>query len=180
MTRITQVQKANCILWMHELKCQVSVKRKFAIVYKSKYKPSSNQITKWYNDFKLKGQFGSLKRGRKCLPAEAVETVREHFESKPRSSIRQASRELRMPCSTIHKTLRKTLHFYPYKIMLVHAMKPQDGPARVAFAEKTLENNTADPSYLQRIFFSDEATFHVSGAVNRHNVRIWGVENPRE
>jgi hypothetical protein len=26
--------------------------------------------------------------------------------------------------------------------------------------------------------FSDEATFHVSGAVNRRNVRIWGSENP--
>ena len=47
------------------------------------------------------------------------------------------------------------------------------------FAETTLENNTSDPSYLQRTFFSDEATFHVSGVVNRHNVRIWGKENPR-
>jgi len=27
--------------------------------------------------------------------------------------------------------------------------------------------------------FSDEATFHASGAVNRRNVRIWGSENPR-
>ena len=29
-----------------------------------------------------------------------------------------------------------------------------------------------------KIIFSDEATFHVSGKVNRHNVRIWGSENP--
>jgi hypothetical protein len=27
--------------------------------------------------------------------------------------------------------------------------------------------------------FSDEASFHLSGKVNRHNVRIWGTENPR-
>jgi hypothetical protein len=26
--------------------------------------------------------------------------------------------------------------------------------------------------------FSDEATFHLSGKVNRHNLRIWGMENP--
>jgi len=26
--------------------------------------------------------------------------------------------------------------------------------------------------------FSDEAAFHVCGKVNRHNVRIWGTENP--
>jgi len=28
--------------------------------------------------------------------------------------------------------------------------------------------------------FTDEATFHPSGKVNRHKVRIWGTENPRE
>jgi hypothetical protein len=26
--------------------------------------------------------------------------------------------------------------------------------------------------------FSDEATFHVSGAVNHRNVKTWGSENP--
>jgi hypothetical protein len=26
--------------------------------------------------------------------------------------------------------------------------------------------------------FSDEACFHLSGKVNRHNVHIWGMENP--
>jgi hypothetical protein len=28
------------------------------------------------------------------------------------------------------------------------------------------------------LFFSDEATFHLSGKVNRHNVRIWALEQP--
>jgi hypothetical protein len=30
----------------------------------------------------------------------------------------------------------------------------------------------------EMVQFSAEATFHVSGAVNRHSVRIWGSENP--
>ncbi|PNF20691.1 hypothetical protein B7P43_G00324, partial [Cryptotermes secundus] len=29
-----------------------------------------------------------------------------------------------------------------------------------------------------RVIFSDEATFHLSGKINRHNVRIWGLQNP--
>jgi hypothetical protein len=29
-----------------------------------------------------------------------------------------------------------------------------------------------------RKLISDEATFHISGKVNRHNVRIWGTEQP--
>lgn len=35
-----------------------------------------------------------------------------------------------------------------------------------------------DPDYLQSIWFSDEATFFVSGEVNRHNFRYWAPENP--
>jgi hypothetical protein len=31
---------------------------------------------------------------------------------------------------------------------------------------------------LSKILFSDEATFHVHGKVNRHNVRVWGPEQP--
>jgi hypothetical protein len=30
----------------------------------------------------------------------------------------------------------------------------------------------------KRIIFSDEATFHLSGKVNRHNIRTWGFEKP--
>ena len=28
--------------------------------------------------------------------------------------------------------------------------------------------------------FNNEATFHISGKVNRHNVQIWALENPQE
>jgi hypothetical protein len=30
-----------------------------------------------------------------------------------------------------------------------------------------------------RLVFTDEATFHLCGKVNRHNLRFWGTENPR-
>jgi hypothetical protein len=35
-----------------------------------------------------------------------------------------------------------------------------------------------DETFAERLIFSDEATFHVSGKVNRHNIRIWGTEKP--
>jgi hypothetical protein len=35
-----------------------------------------------------------------------------------------------------------------------------------------------DDKFLPRVIFSDEATLHLSGKVNRHNVRIWGLQNP--
>jgi hypothetical protein len=37
-----------------------------------------------------------------------------------------------------------------------------------------------EDNFLPRLIFSDEATFHPSGKVSRHNVRRWGLENPNE
>ncbi|KFM78615.1 hypothetical protein X975_09761, partial [Stegodyphus mimosarum] len=37
-----------------------------------------------------------------------------------------------------------------------------------------------DAEFLKRIMFSDKASFHLSAIVNRHNVCIWGSENPHE
>lgn len=34
-----------------------------------------------------------------------------------------------------------------------------------------------DEDFLDRVVFSDELTFHLSGNVNTHNVRIWGSVN---
>jgi len=37
---------------------------------------------------------------------------------------------------------------------------------------------STDDHFLEKVQFSDEATFHVSGALNISNVKIWGSENP--
>jgi len=34
-----------------------------------------------------------------------------------------------------------------------------------------------EDDYLNTVLFSDEATFHLSGKVNRHNIGIWGTVN---
>ena len=41
-----------------------------------------------------------------------------------------------------------------------------------------MEKIEEDGHFLNRICFSDGATFHVSGKLNKHNARIWGTENP--
>ena len=40
--------------------------------------------------------------------------------------------------------------------------------------------NIEDDTFLSCLIFSDEATFHISGKVNRQNVHIWGLQNPQE
>jgi hypothetical protein len=82
------------------------------------------------------------------------------FVRSPRKSIRSAAPELQMVHSTEHRVLRQRTCLYAYKLQVVQAITPDDRVARKEFAVTMLE-----------------ATFHVSGKVNKQNVRIWGSEH---
>ncbi|GBO04373.1 hypothetical protein AVEN_165846-1 [Araneus ventricosus] len=43
-----------------------------------------------------------------------------------------------------------------------------------AFMQESMEDETM----ADRLIFSDESTFHISGKVDRYNSRIWGTEKP--
>ncbi|PNF19248.1 hypothetical protein B7P43_G08217 [Cryptotermes secundus] len=83
-----------------------------------------------------------------------------------------------IPRSIVHDVLHKRLHLRRYKIQMIHALKPSDQVARTNFAVDMLERTDASPDFVRQVCFSDEATFHVSGVVNRYNCRIWGSQNP--
>lgn len=70
------------------------------------------------------------------------------------------------------------LDFFPYKIQLVQPISINATVARVTFCNQILirlEENEID---LQKIWFTDEAHFHLEGYVNKQNMRYWGQENP--
>ena len=54
----------------------------------------------------------------------------------------------------------------------------EDHSSRFNFCLQLQDLMSSDDHFLEKAQFSDEATFHVSGAVNRRNVRIWGCKNP--
>ena len=61
---------------------------------------------------------------------------------------------------------------------MLRALKPDDKLKLKEFALDILEKIEEDGHFLNRICFSDEATFHVSGKLNKYNARIWVSENP--
>ena len=79
----------------------------------------------------------------------------------PRKSIRQASRELGVPCSTVHDIVHKRLHLRAYKLQLLHHIKPDDHHKRTDFAVEMLSHIEEKDIYLDLLLFSDESTFHV-------------------
>jgi hypothetical protein len=81
-----------------------------------------------------------------------------------------------MPRATVHKVLRKQLRLCAYKVQILQELKPEDKQLRHNVACDVLDRIDRDPNFLTNNMFSDEATFHVSGAANRHSVRLWGSQ----
>ena len=122
--------------------------------------------------------FDIRRSGRPRTSEENIERVRQAFQRSPMKSIRTAARQLELPRSTVHKVLHKNLRLYAYKVQMLQALQPNGMPRRKEFAVNMLERISKDEAFLKRVCFSDEATFHVSGNLNKHNIRIWGSENP--
>jgi hypothetical protein len=61
---------------------------------------------------------------------------------------------------------------------LVQALTPADKVKRHEFCEMQLKME--EVGSVERLIFCDEATIHISGKVNRHNIRIWGTEHQRK
>ena len=107
-----------------------------------------------------------------------VEQVRASFLHSPKKSTVTASKELSMSKTTVWRVLHKHLVFKPYCIQMVQQLSDEDHLCLLDFCLQLQDLKSSDDHFLVKVQFSDEATFHVSSAVNWHNVRIWGSENP--
>jgi hypothetical protein len=65
----------------------------------------------------------------------------------------------------------------PYRLQLLQALKNSDLELRASSSADLLGLMEED-GFPEKLVFSDEETFDISGKVNIHNVRIWGTENP--
>ena len=72
------------------------------------------------------------------------------------------------------------LHLFPYKIQILQAQtaaKKEEGRTFCVNISQRIEDN---PTFLDLIFFSDEAHFHLSGNVNKQNMRFLAQAQPHE
>jgi hypothetical protein len=75
---------------------------------------------------------------------------------------------------TVWRILRKRLACKPYRLQLLQALTPKDHNLRHDFCWEFQERIQEG---ADKLVFSDEECFHLSGKVNLHNVRIWGTED---
>ena len=70
--------------------------------------------------------------------------------------------------------LRYDLKLTPYTVCIMQHLKQSDAESRLSFARRMITNN----DIADKIWFSDEAHFHLNAEVNKKNVRYWGIEKP--
>ncbi|CAF3997062.1 unnamed protein product, partial [Rotaria sp. Silwood1] len=141
--------------------------------------PSEKTIKAIYDKFIETGSVHDRERsGRPSLmTTEKLDEIEEVLSDKAMVSVRRVSQEVNLSKSTVHLAMRNVLGYKPYKMHLTQQLDDEDKDVRVVMAEALLpilddENNDG------LIFFSDEATFHISGMVHKHNCRIWARDNP--
>lgn len=173
-------QKAKCITWYHQTGSITQTQRNYRTTY-AESPPARNSILRWVQNFDEHGRVGNAEAsGRPGTSSNQEERVSKYFVRYPSRSLRRAEQDLNIPRSSIHDILRNRLHMFPYKLQVVQQLEDGDYTARIEFAQWCLQNIQGDSSFLNRVIYSDECVFHVDGKVNKHNVRIWGTENPHE
>ena len=103
--------------------------------------------------------------------------VEKYFEENPTASQRRASQQLGISRSSLQR-LMKTLDFFSYKIQLSQPISTNTAERRVEFCNKMLAQHEWQEIDFSKIWFTDEAHFHLEGYVNKQNMRYWGKQNP--
>lgn len=143
---------------------------------------SKSTVQRTIARFNLSGSVKDLPRSGRPVTATNPEkqldvalSVTEHRHS----TVRKLNQQHDISVGSTHNILKKKLKFHPYKIKLVHELLEDDSDRRLQFCELMMAQIDADGNFLNRILFSDEATFELTGNVNRHNFRFWSDNNPR-
>lgn len=91
--------------------------------------------------------------------------------SKKKKSTNRANHKIGTSQQISWKILRRRLQFKPYRVQLLQYLTPEDNVSQLKYCFKMLEA-LQDDDFTDMLIFSDEATFHLTGKVNRHNVRF--------
>ena len=114
-------------------------------------------------------------RPRTSRTPENIEAVRQSVIQSPRRSARKQASALGISNHSVRRILHQDLHFHPYKVVVVQELIQQDWINRVETRQHLIERL---PDAV--VFFSDEVHFHISGCVNKQNMRYWSGANPSE
>ena len=112
--------------------------------------------------------------------AELIESVRDSLHQSPKRSVRKRSQSLGMSRETCRRVLVNDIRAYPYRIQTLQTLTASDKKQRSSMAVKMLDKIEETPSFLNLLWTSNEAHFHLDGKANSKTNVFWGSSKPNE
>lgn len=142
--------------------------------------PTKHAIRTWVENFEQTGSVKKRKssgRPRSARTPENVEAVQTAMTRSPHRSVRKVAAAVGVSRRSVQRILHE-LKFHPYKLQLVQELKPNDHLVRRQFCETVMNKINENADFIENLWMSDEAHFHLNGYVNKQNCRYWAQENP--
>lgn len=95
----------------------------------------------------------------------------------PHISLREIQRTLDIPKSIAGRYLR-AVRYHSYHTTLNQSLTEQDHRDRLLSCQWSSQQIRNDGEFFNYVFFSDEATSHNTGILNKHNCHYWAPVNP--
>jgi transposase len=177
--RLSSSERIDIVKWYAVYQNAAEVARQFQHHYE-RAPPTRESILDITRKFDETGSVQDLSRSgrpRSVSTEENKQRVLAAFEENPGTSAKRASLELNLSRTSLLRMM-KELGLKLYRPRLLHDLNEDDPDRRCEFAEIFLNMVADDYSFLDRIIWTDEATFKLNGCVNRHNCVYYAVDNP--
>ncbi|KAJ4442800.1 hypothetical protein ANN_04393 [Periplaneta americana] len=164
------------------LNSEIAVQRFFRQGYRHHRVPDRRTIVRWVQFQKEHGKVENKKssgRPRTVRMPENVNRVRAEMQPSPQRSARRHSLTMQISRRSLHRILKEDLKFHPYKLQVVRELRPIDRQMRITFCAQLQEMIAENNNILPNLLVSDEAHFHLTGFVNKQNIRYWSDTNPQ-
>ena len=180
MARLSNHEQTKLVQLYLQTGSLVQTKRKFRSIFGPKNTPSHHTISRLTQNFIASGTTWEQPRtGRKSvITSNHIADVKKIVEETPTISIRRLAQQVNLTNSATYRVLRKKLKLRAYKIPIVQSLSNEARAQRKTFCKWFLQKCASRSTFLQDIWWSDEAHVYLHGDGNRQNVRIWSRRPP--
>lgn len=179
--RLSLDQKVKCVRLFSKTNNISEVQRQMEVEF-GRPKPTRDTIARLNKTFDETGSVGEGKRSgrpKSVVTPENKEIVMQELNRSPdkAKSQRRLSSVLNIKRRSLQRIM-KDLKLRPYHPRLINALQEDDPDRRLQFAEEWMTMLQNNPDLATHVIWTDEAKFHLSGCVNRHNCVYWRENNP--
>lgn len=154
--------------------------RKYREMYPNRRQPNRKIFQNIYNRLGETGSFRTkYHTGRpKIITPQQEDEILVRVAQNSEISTRRLSTATGISQPSVIRILHKE-NLYPYHFTPVQNLLPRDYRTRVEFCQWLKGKLNNNPTFLNNILFTDEATFTRRGVFNWRNSHAWETENPR-